>query len=1008
MDLAIRLLGPVELVRDGEVVASGGPTQRAVLAMLTLNAGHPVAIDDLVDGIWGEREVSPGGRETIWPHISRIRATLRQDEVQPLATVGNGYRLDPTALSVDVHDFEHLLDVGREQLADGDADGALATFDRALALWRGPALMDVRDFPFASRAAIHYDELRVDAAEERIEACLALGEARSLAPELRVLVGDHPYRERLHGQLMLALYRSGQQAEALEAYRTARGRLTMDLGVEPGPELEHLHQQILQHAEELALPEGGSPSALAGQPGPQLRRRLPRARDLIGRDEQLRELERLAARERLITLTGPGGSGKTVLAVVLAHRLAPRFADGAAFVDLAAVRNPEQVIPAISDALGLSPSAGGSVSKLVEYLGERQVLVVLDNVEHVVQAAPDLEEIVAATGGLVLATSRAPLGLRDEYLVEVPPLPVPPVDQSDQRLAQEPAVQLFVRAAQGAGGAVGASPDELAAIGDICRAVDGLPLAIELAAAQTRVEAVQELAGHVREDLPRLQGRIRDAPARQQTLEAAIGWSIDLLATEDRPCLSRLTAFAGSFGASGAAAVCGLDRDRTIALLARLLDASLLTRRPAVEGRARFRLLDPVRTVVHASAEPALLGDAARRHAAFVAAEVDRLCPAVTGIQRPVDLSQLRLLHHDLMAAMAHLATADPDRCGSLLSQLDDYWRWTAREADARRIADELLRGGRLSDRVACAVLVGDAGHAGDLGQNEEAHRALDRALMLVGGVTDPGVNALVRMAEALWCDQSGDVPRARAAARLAVIHAQSAHLPWVLARSLALQAAFDAGFSATAFGVQGRLNEALRLSRVDPMPSTEAWVLFWIAVLDDQDLALAIHLERSALEICRRFGAPESALANGLSSNLAGDLLLAGRLDEARALALAALHAADRLGQRDVATITIELVGEVTAATGSAERAMVLITASRVNAARQGITRMWSQGERRRMDRVIADLQAQLGNERAAAARLRGEAMGYRESVGFAFEIDRLHPEPRTVRVSQPLGRRV
>jgi len=257
MEFGIGLLGPVELRRQGIAVAAGGRTQLAVLAMLALRAGQPVSMDDLVDGIWGESDVASGGRATIWPHISRIRAVLRQAGSQPLATVGGGYRLDAAAMSVDAHEFERLLDLGRGQLADGDAKAATISLDQALTPWRGPALMDLRDFPFAANVATRYDELRVDAAEERTEARLALGESRSLVPELRRLIGEHPYRERLRGQLMLALSRAGQPEAALDAYGAARRQLTMDLGVEPGPELEHLQQQILSHAEGLESPRLG-------------------------------------------------------------------------------------------------------------------------------------------------------------------------------------------------------------------------------------------------------------------------------------------------------------------------------------------------------------------------------------------------------------------------------------------------------------------------------------------------------------------------------------------------------------------------------------------------------------------------------------------------------------------------------------------------------------------------------------------------------------------------------
>jgi predicted ATPase len=1002
MDLAIRLLGPVELIRDGTVVVAGGPTQRAVLAMLALHAGQPVAIDDLVDGIWGERDSSPGGRATIWPHVSRLRAILGAGNQQPLVTVAGGYRLEADAVSVDVLEFDRRLEAGRGQLADGDATGALATLEQALTLWRGPALLDVRDFPFAAGVAARYDELRVDAAEERIEARLVLDEARALLPELHRLIGENPYRERLRGQLMLALYRAGQQAAALEAYQAARRQLTLDLGVEPGPALEALHHQILAHAEGLVSPVVASPGP-ASERLEQARRRLPRAPDLIGRAEQLRELERLAAGERLVTLTGAGGSGKTALALALAHRLAPRFPDGAAFVDLAAVSRPEQIIPATAAALGLSPTSGGSASRLAEYLADRQTLVVLDNVEAVADAFPDLEAIVAATGGLVLATSRSPLGLHDEHLVVVPPLPVPDVGASRSALIRQPAVRLFRRAAASAGGDAGVSPLELAAIGDICRAVDGLPLAIEITASQTRVEAVQELAMHVRDELPGLRARARHAPARQQTLDSAIGWSIDRLAAEHRPRLYRLTVFAGSFEADGAAAVCDLTGNRTLDLLTALLNASLLTRQPAVEGRARFRILQPVRAVACARADPALLADAARRHADFMAAEVDRLCPRATGIQRPADLRQLRLSHHDLMAALGHLATEDPDACAGLAHQLRDYWAWTGREADAKRVVDELLASGRLSDRAACTALVVSGWVAFVLGQLPEGKQLIDRAIVLAEHTPDAATNAIVYRHEAVFASASGDVPRSQAAKRAAVDHAREAGLPSLLALCLALPLPLPSTAQ-----TQDWFDEARQIADAGPMPYVQAWVLGSIAVQEEQNLVASIHLERSALEICNRFRAPESSLTTSLMANLAAHLLRSGSVDEARPLALASLHAADRQGYRVWASFAMGLLGEIEAAAGRGERAMALIAASRASEVRLGATGMSTDSETRHVRELIRRLEAQLGGRRAAVARRRGEAMSYRDGVAYAFEVSRPRRRGRRARDARARGRRL
>ncbi len=647
--LAIRLLGPVELWRDGAAVAAGGPTQRAVLAMLALRADQPVSAAALSDGVWGEADEPAGAAKAMQVHVARLRSVLRTDKRQPLQSVPGGYRLDGDRLTVDAAAFERGVADGRRLLGAGQTRAALAQLDAALGRWRGPALMDLRDFPFAAHAADRFEELRVDAAEQAIAARLALGEAQSVVPPLQALIAEHPYRERLHGQLMTALYRSGQQAAALDAYTAARSRLVLDLGVEPGPELQALQQRILAQDPELAAtttPTSQPATRPAARPRPVPR--LPPAPALFGREPLLAELEDLASGERLMTLTGAGGSGKTSLAIALAHRLAPRYADGAFFVDLAAVSRPEQVLPATAAGMGLAPESGNLAAELAAILAERRTLVVLDNCEHVLGAVPELAPLIEATSGLIVATSRTPLGLRAEARVAVPPLAVPDADQRD--LAAEPTVALFLRAAANAGAVI--EPDELPGVAAMCRALDGLPLAIELVAAQTAVEAVGELETHLAERLPRLAAPSRDVPDRQRTMQAAIGWSLDRLSPLERRAFEQLSVFAGSFSLRGAAAVLETDRAQAIGLLGALLDASLVSRRPSVGRQAQFRMLEPLRAVGRArTPDPAWAG-IVRRHAAFMMAEVERLCPRATGSRSVADVAELRHQHPDVVAAL--------------------------------------------------------------------------------------------------------------------------------------------------------------------------------------------------------------------------------------------------------------------------------------------------------------------------------------------------------------------
>jgi predicted ATPase/DNA-binding SARP family transcriptional activator len=986
-DLAIRVLGPFELRRGPTVLSAGGPTQRAVLANLALRAGQPVAVDEVVEGIWGESDEPLSGSGSIQVHVSRIRTLLKGGGAQPLVTVPGGYRLEADVVSVDAVDFERLLGIGRQQLMAREERAAVASLNEALALWRGPALMDLRNFPFADRVAERLDELRVDAAEERIAAQMALGEERATLPELQSLIADHPYRERLHAQLMQALYRAGQQAAALDAYQAARTRLEVDLGVEPGPELERLHRAILAHDAELTAvhPELPAPEATrVTSSGPP--RRLPTAPSLIGREALLGELEHLSGEHRLLTLTGPGGSGKTSLALGLLHRLAPRFADGAAFVDLAPVARPDQVLPAIAAGLGVSLAGGRLHERLIDVLAERKMVVVIDNLEHLLAAAPDLALLVDATAGLFIATSRIRLALRAEHIIQVPSLPVPTTDEAAGR-PQQPAVELFLRAAVAAGGQVGTAASELAAVGRICRAVDGLPLAIEIAAAQTRVETVVELADHLSERLAGLRGHAHDAPARQRTMEAAIGWSVDRLDTEQRRAFERLAVFAGAFNASGAAVVLETNRQLTIERLADLLDASLLGRHPSAAGRAQFRMLEPVRSVARVIGEPDELAAAAERHAAFIRAEIKRLCPVSSGIQRPEDLSQLRVLHDDLIAALGHLAAAAPDERVDLIVQLEEYWIWTGREIVAVALVNDDLERGDLSDRAACAALTLRAQFGIMLGRMDQARTDVDLALELVPRVAEPAISARAYVVAAYLLMTTGEWPAARSAGATAVEWARKAGDGRLLAQSLAVVA--DGHINqAPATQVRGWIDEGLRIARAGGMAHVETILLAVAQGFYDEvehNLEVAAEYARLAFELAQRFGSPEreAFCANNLGTSI---IYTGGPAEDARAILLGGLRTIDRIGHRLAALYLLGSLGEAEAAIGRWRNAVILICAV------AGIAETMGAGQVRHpvanADAVLEAATRELGTEAAADARRAAERMTYRDAVDFALEL--------------------
>src|SRR5262245_59868231 len=398
--MELRVLGPLEVVDDGLAVALGSGRHVLLLHCLLLQRGEVVSRDRLIDAIWGERPPATVAN-ALQVQVHSLRKRLGQGRI---STEGAGYRLVVEPGEVDLDRFERLVARGRSELASGDAVAAVTTLRGALGLWRGPALADVAYEPFAQVEIARLEELRLVAVEERIEAGLALGRQHDLVPELEALVAAHPVRERLCGQLMLALYRSGRQAEALRVFRAARRAMREELGLEPGPELRDLQVAILRQDATLRIEA----------PEVRARRHLPAPEtSLVGRRDERREVDALLRGEgaRLVSLIGPGGIGKTRLALQVSHDLADAFADGVYFVDLAHLRDPALLPSSIARALDVDEQRDKALEEtLASRLRDRRVLVLLDNFEVVDEAAPLLSALLKEAQQLaVLGTRRATL-----------------------------------------------------------------------------------------------------------------------------------------------------------------------------------------------------------------------------------------------------------------------------------------------------------------------------------------------------------------------------------------------------------------------------------------------------------------------------------------------------------------------------------------------------------------------------------------------------------------------
>jgi predicted ATPase len=602
-----------------------------------------------------------------------------------IVTREHGYelKLDPERL--DSHRFERLVAEGRTELATGHPELAAPKFESALSLWRGTPLADLAYEPFAQPEIARLDDLRLAVLEDLGDAKLALGRHRELVGELEALIDEHPYREGLRAQLMLALYRCERQADALQAYQDARRTLVEELGIEPGERLRELERAILAQDPALATP------AVKTAELPASRMPVPPTRTL-GRDRDREAVSHLLlnAEVRLVTLVGPGGVGKTRLALEVARSLEPEFRDGAWFVSLAGTANAEHVPSAVAQALGVTPLEGETPKAAAErFLAAKAGLVVLDNFEHVLPAAALVSDLLAAAPALaVLATSREPLRLQAEHRYAVTPLQVP-AEAEAATVAGAAAGALFVERARSHDRSFELTEENAGAVAEICRRLDGLPLAIELAAARITVLDPAQLTARLADALEVLGDGPRDAPDRQRTLRATIDWSHRLLDEAEAEAFARFAAFAGGATTDAAQAVTGADLDA----LQGLVDKQLLLRRGDSGPDPRLWMLETVREYAaeRLEADPTA-PEARERHCRHYLALAERAEPELFTRGEAVWLPRLNAEIENFRAALAwslgHGAPALGLRLAGILSK---FWDVTNRIAEGLEWLDSAL-----------------------------------------------------------------------------------------------------------------------------------------------------------------------------------------------------------------------------------------------------------------------------------------------------------------------------
>jgi predicted ATPase/DNA-binding SARP family transcriptional activator len=772
--LEVRLLGPLEVVVAGKPVEVPGAKRQALVACLALRTGRVVPTDTLIEVVWGS-DLPAAPRNAVQHHVARLRRALGEDAIR---LAPDGYAIDGAV--VDAIQFEELLAGARAALRAGDARGAADAVADALSLWRGPALLGLPQSTWATAEAGRLDALRLDALEERFEASLALGEHAEIGTAIRAALEQSPFRERLWGQLMLALYRSGRQADALEVFQEARRVLIEELALEPGPELRRLQEAMLAHDPAIA------PVPLA----PRRRGNLPApVTSFIDREVELARVVELLREHRVVTLTGPPGVGKSRLALEAVRSVESELRDGAWHVELARAASPADVVRLVAqsvDVRGADP-----LVRTVTRFRDADSILFFDACEHVLEETARVVSAVLAgcPGVRVLATSREVLRVAGEVRVIVDPLGLPDRDGSDA--VDAPAVALFTARARAARPGFELTDEGAWLAAEISRLVDGLPLAIELAAARVNVLGLAELHALVRRRLEFLHER-RTSDAGRAALGTLVEWSYDLLHADEKTLLHHVAVHRGGAplpALVAAGAKHGLDEVTVVQLLGTLVDKSIVTVSfPSAD--ARYDVLDTVRDyALERLAERGGLAAARNAHAEYYATLADAAHGALRGPEWQAWVGRLELEHDNVWAALTY-AHEEPDAgIAGRLGTLAWYFALVERVSEGRRFVELALASA--SEDAPLALRLELAAFLCYLATEEldfdAAFEAGERAL--AEPEPRPPQAALVEAALSLAVAASGDRERAVVLAARAHESMQTTGDDWSIAASSLLRA---------------------------------------------------------------------------------------------------------------------------------------------------------------------------------------------------------------------------
>ena len=898
------VLGEVRVEVDGAVRTPTGKRDRALVALLALSPGDSVPADTVAAGLWGALVPPEGALDAL---VERVRADCTG---AALESGPDGLRLAIEPADVDALEAQRLADLSHEQAADHQPWEALDSVDQALAGWRGPVLSGVDDVPFARPYVDRFDELRHTLAEERFELLFRLGRSAQAIDELRAATREHPTRERYWGQLMTALHREQRTQEALEVYADARAVMADELGIEPGEALQRIEAAIL-------LEDPARDPELGDHPMPRAAARLPVPRTpTYGRDDLVDSVVHSLEdpETTLVTLTGLGGSGKTRAAVVAATKIRDDVGRTVHFHEVSDRETGDDVVAAVEAMVG-------------EPDPDQRPLVVLDNVDACADGSEAVSRILDDLHDVtLLVTCRVPLRRRSEHTMAVPPLAVPAADASVAEIMESPAVQLFLRIAHQADPGLDVSGHE-SALADVCRLLDGVPLALELAAARVRMVGLEGLLESLESGLELLRTTAPDVPERQRALASTIAWSHDRLGERAQQLCRRLVIFEGAFTLEAVEAV-ATDVGDVIELLTQVMETGLI--RPRI-GRIRIGFVMPatVRTFIRRLVPDPRENDPARLAlAAYLLDHVERWHADLDQAEGPLALARFLDVGADVHSSVeAALRLGRIEEGVALTLASGAFW-----------VASGELRAGLARTRDTLRFVPGDSGQAGrlhalagelayHLDDEADAIEHFERAIAIAEPLGDDATVATSRCYYGASLLVSGEVDRGTELARLAAEAAGRLGLYPLSAQSLSVLAISHA--VAGDFDNEREMHVArLSVAREhgDIARTADALGVLAEIALDEADAATARAYADEALTIAH----PALPLeARDALITLARAAIAEGDLVEASATLERALDAADKLGQKLAVAQCSRVAGCLAAARGRAAEAVRLYAAA-------------------------------------------------------------------------------